>query len=278
MKEKLASGRAKARCENRGLQRDGRGASGFTLIELLVVITILGILAALLLPALAQGKAQAQSTSCKNHLRQMGQALQMYTDENSSKYPFYLGSAGPSYGDGVGVEGRAIGLVYWSSKLYPYYRVTWTNAGYHCPGYKGITTGPSKHGADRMGSYTYNLRGSTVGVENSYNKAHEHLGLGPIIFWAGASAVSEGQVKRPSEMLSIGESRFDAGLDGGKDTMECGLVDLSASLARRHGRNYNQLFCDGHILGMDPWVLFNPTNTAPIWNYDHQSHPELWLP
>jgi prepilin-type processing-associated H-X9-DG protein len=46
----------------------------------------------------------------------------------------------------------------------------------------------------------------------------------------------------------------------------------------RHGKNYNQLFCDGHVLAMNPWVLFNPTNSALMWNYDHESHPELWVP
>jgi hypothetical protein len=29
---------------------------------------------------------------------------------------------------------------------------------------------------------------------------------------------------------------------------------------------------------MNPWVLFNPTNTAPMWNNDHQPHPEMWCP
>ncbi|MGP8237786.1 MAG: hypothetical protein ACLQVW_20565, partial [Limisphaerales bacterium] len=46
----------------------------------------------------------------------------------------------------------------------------------------------------------------------------------------------------------------------------------------RHGKNYNIFFCDGQIAGMNPWVLFNPTNTAAMWNTDHQPHPELWVP
>jgi len=58
------------------------------LIELLVVIAIIGILAALLLPALSRSKAQAHSTTCKNHLRQMGLALQLYVNDNQGQYPY----------------------------------------------------------------------------------------------------------------------------------------------------------------------------------------------
>jgi prepilin-type N-terminal cleavage/methylation domain-containing protein len=54
----------------------------FTLVELLVVIAIIGILAALLLPALAMAKARAQSTSCLNDLRQLELSYQMYADNN----------------------------------------------------------------------------------------------------------------------------------------------------------------------------------------------------
>jgi prepilin-type N-terminal cleavage/methylation domain-containing protein/prepilin-type processing-associated H-X9-DG protein len=257
--------------------------AAFTLLELLVVIAIIAILAALLFPAISKAKSHAQAAVCKNHLRQMGQALELYVHENASKYPFYLGPTGPSYGDEIGREGRAIGLVYWSTKLYPYYPVNWTNAGYHCPGYKGRTTGPFFRGAvDRLGSYAYNLSGARV-LEDTEVKSREHFGLGPVMFWKGAPAVSESQVVAPSEMLSIGESRFRSGgsqpAPGGADTMECGYPEIMGKdFEARHGKNFNELFCDGHVAAINPWVLFDPTNSAPMWNYDHQSHPELWIP
>lgn len=91
-----------------------RFANGFTLVELLVVIAIIGILVALLLPAVQAAREAARRTQCLNNLTQMGLAMQNYEFAMESLPAGSINPDGPIRSE---ANGQHIG---WTVQLLPY--------------------------------------------------------------------------------------------------------------------------------------------------------------
>ena len=253
-----------------GAHRPHRGPSsaGFSLTELLVVTVIIVLLAALLLPALSQAKAQARSISCKNRFSQIGRAMVMYLADFNRYPPLYFYEFGTN-----GPPGGSSPLDMWADRLKPYETLSWTNQAWHCPTYianqGSLDAEPIPPGRLRgSSSYSYNANG--IGGQ---------LGLGTF----QPSSRAEREVTAPSQMYTVADTRafWWKGRAGptGQVAMDPwsfppGFIRHEADPPHSHG--YNLLFGDTHVALVKRCDYLYPPRTAHSWNRDNEPHPESW--
>jgi prepilin-type processing-associated H-X9-DG protein len=283
---------------------------------LLVVIGVVGILAALLLPALSRARAAADSAVCKSNLRQWALALKMYVADNKF-YPVcgvvdtngywsaspndqwyvhlakYLGSDWPA----------------WNAYLHSYRPSPRSCVGV-CPGYARLPGGFTLF----TGSYGYNARGTSP-----WDEGYGFIGGTDVlpISWTILSPttyVREEQVVSPSQMIAIGDALLnllvsdpssspspfplgesvygngDLSDPGGQSPMyvECGIAlpdgstygSARAATRQRHGGRFNMAFCDGHVENLKPAALFDlrQDEIRKRWNRDNLPHPSAFPP
>jgi prepilin-type processing-associated H-X9-DG protein len=237
-------------------------------VELLVTIGVIALLAALLLPALSKGKAQAQSSSCKSRLRQIGLALNMHASD-TSRYP---------------PMGGSFPYQTWADRLQPYYPLNWTNASWNCPTY--LARNGSIHGWSSLetnsfwsASYSYNWRGilgaiTWTGAPPSLGQLT--LGLGQL----PKNAAREPEVLAPSEMYAVADTRpFSSHRLGqiiGQMRMTPWMFPTVTEAPPPHAVAYNVLFVDCHVLNIKRRDRLFPPRAAPNWNRDNQPHSEAW--
>jgi prepilin-type processing-associated H-X9-DG protein/prepilin-type N-terminal cleavage/methylation domain-containing protein len=241
------------------LSPENRLMRGFTLLELMVVITVLGMLLALLLPAISQSKKAAQQTYCFGNLHQIGLALQSFVLD-SHEYPTGFGATNSSVPGPWDVQLEKAGFgnsrikaallsdgvwrcpsARWSTKFRP----NITPASY---GYNGFGILPPGNYADGLG-----LSGHFIASSKS---------LAP---------VRESEVIAPQDMMAIGES-FTGGVYFVRDPLD--RLEKLGYASSRHNGKVNVAFCDGHVESCALKNVFVDTSDEALarWNLDHQPH------
>jgi len=290
---------------SRRVHLDARGSGwraiwGFTLVELLIVIAIIAVLASLLLPSLNRAKVAAETSACRNNLRQWGLGLNMYVNDSHVYVPY-----NPPAGSGI-----PSGL--WYERLSPYIGESFSAPLPNtkprglkiCPafGRLGGWRPTDGLGKERVYGYGYNT-GFKIPTFHMMGLG-EYLAYEPYDGW---HLVKENDVTCPSDMIAIGdtllqqlqieveESAFnnfwtgdelpDQGfatalnklpfLMGYSQEDPQGLASSSASwMRKRHGGLWNNVFCDGHVQSLKERTMWD-YHSDPVlmrFNRDHQPH------
>lgn len=202
----------------------------FTLIELLVVISIISLLIAVLLPALASARKSAQAITCASGIRQIGLAGFAYADDYKGYYPRITGSIGAAYGPHPTIKffdwWVAHFMVYMGQATFADATASWHKAigVWDCP------TNPNLYASiGASGNYAIN-RELTYSFKLASGKS-----LGRPSLW-----------HHQSDMLYLADSANVSGTQTGYNYTEAGY-NGRYNVGPWHQDSFNILFLDGHV-------------------------------
>jgi prepilin-type processing-associated H-X9-DG protein len=230
-----------------------RSGVAFTIVELLVTTAVIAILAALLLPALNKGKDKARQTGCRNNLRQIGIAFEMYRGDSQDAFPA-PGSKkayGPQPEDWIwwqykrGLDKSSI--VRYVSQFTP-----------------GLFTCPMDTDAKKLQEqgvlpddpyrYSYSFNSHDLVTANG---DRVNPGMSTVItVYREVFPFRANQIKNPSgKIMLVEEDRTTIN--------DPRWIPSSNPVAKRHGEKGDVVFVDSHVEAVTPAFATNIINSAP---------------
>jgi prepilin-type processing-associated H-X9-DG protein/prepilin-type N-terminal cleavage/methylation domain-containing protein len=241
-------------------------AKFFTLIELLVVVAIIAILASMLLPALQKARESGRTSSCGANVKQIGNALSMYTTEYQDYYPTSENITDLANADAYTWSDVILPYLGKDNKSYDYYK-------------SGIFVCPTQINVHKSWKayISYGINRDFVGRENYQVRQWTNRAPG------GVKVTS---VKQPTKHLIVTETWYSA-----NRTQTCKIgtrevpsrtlgnyVAHQSSITFRHSKRANTLYIDGHVaLDDQDWLWMSHPSYIP-WNVGNDKTTFLVYP
>ena len=253
-----------------------KNRAGFTLVELLSVIAVIGVLAALLVPALSRGAEKAREAKCASNIRQLYVANTLYAAENGS----YVAAAPDIRGANLKRwhgERKSVRQPFDGSRgpLYDY--LSKSDGIRSCPSLARFHADAAKDAFEAScGGYGYNDRG-----------------VGSQVYWHGntergmAQGMPAGAIREPARTVMFCDAAFPQPYDDPKYLIEYSFAEAihfvdgqppeengeaQPSIHFRHGGRANVVWCDGHV-SSEPLAVTNNTAFAS-WNIGWFGSPD----
>jgi prepilin-type N-terminal cleavage/methylation domain-containing protein len=240
---------------------EARCNQAFTLVELLLVVTIVGVLAALLMPALSNAKLKGKRLACLNNLRQLGLGFHLYVADNTGRLPANYPGDDPARvwvpGNMRADEDATNRVLLTRGRLFPYANHA---SLYHCPSDSSLRNGVARVRSYSMNGWLgsrYMERAEKPTDFRTFVLDNELAMIGPSRLW---TLMDEHEA-------SIDDSWFLVTMDDSRP--------FASFPATRHERGYGLSFADGHA---ESYAMRDPnSNWLGVLNHSLSARNTDWL-